>query len=287
MRFGASTFIWASTPFGTDTLDLIEKVKGFGFDLIEICVEKPKSIDPDLIRARLAPGGPESAGLRRLRTRPRHEFDDAGTRETAALYLRKCVDIASEIGSPTVSGSDVRGRRQHRDADAARSAERNGTGRRTRCARSPITRPAAACNWRSNRSTNSRPTSINTVEQGAAVHRGHGPRKRRTPPGHVPHEHRREEYSGREFEARAATFSNSTLAPMTAARPERIICHGATSPPRSRRPIPGAGRDRSFPSEIKEIARAVSLGARWRKARTRWRRNGLAHLRGVFGGASR
>ena len=64
MRFGASTFIWAS-PFGTDTLDLIGKVKGFGFDLIEICVEDPATIDTDAIRRAL-----EAAGLARWSAAP-------------------------------------------------------------------------------------------------------------------------------------------------------------------------------------------------------------------------
>ena len=52
MQFGASTFIWAS-PFRADTLDLIDKVKDFGFDLIEICVEQPELIEMDPIRSRL------------------------------------------------------------------------------------------------------------------------------------------------------------------------------------------------------------------------------------------
>ena len=40
MQYGASTFIWVS-PFSNKTLDLIDKVKEIGFDLIEICVEDP------------------------------------------------------------------------------------------------------------------------------------------------------------------------------------------------------------------------------------------------------
>lgn len=37
MRVGASTFIWVS-PFSNKTPDLIDLVKAFCFDLIEICV---------------------------------------------------------------------------------------------------------------------------------------------------------------------------------------------------------------------------------------------------------
>jgi hypothetical protein len=42
MRVGASTFIWVS-PFSNKTLDLIDRVKAFGFGLIEIRVEDPET----------------------------------------------------------------------------------------------------------------------------------------------------------------------------------------------------------------------------------------------------
>ena len=51
MRVGASTFIWVS-PFSNKTLDLIDRVKAFGFDLIEICVEDPETIHVAAIGAR-------------------------------------------------------------------------------------------------------------------------------------------------------------------------------------------------------------------------------------------
>ena len=41
------------SPFSADTLDLIEKVKDLGFDLIEICIEDPDTIDTALIRRSL------------------------------------------------------------------------------------------------------------------------------------------------------------------------------------------------------------------------------------------
>jgi D-psicose/D-tagatose/L-ribulose 3-epimerase len=52
MQFGASTFIWVS-PFSNQTLDLFDRVKAFGFDLIEVCVEDPDAIDLAAIRARI------------------------------------------------------------------------------------------------------------------------------------------------------------------------------------------------------------------------------------------
>ncbi|MHB8277253.1 MAG: hypothetical protein ACYDIA_06330 [Candidatus Humimicrobiaceae bacterium] len=50
MQFGASIFIWAS-PFSDDKIDhLVEKIKNFGFDLIELCIENPDIINPGKVR---------------------------------------------------------------------------------------------------------------------------------------------------------------------------------------------------------------------------------------------
>jgi D-psicose/D-tagatose/L-ribulose 3-epimerase len=103
LHFGASTFIWAS-PFGTDTLDLIDKVKSLGFDFIEICVERPETIDTDLILARLRETDLKALVCGAFGTDRDMSAEAAATRENAALYLRKCIDIAHELGSPTVSG---------------------------------------------------------------------------------------------------------------------------------------------------------------------------------------
>ena len=56
MRFGASTFIWVS-PFSNKTLDLIDRIRDFGFDLIEICIEDPETIDVSAIRSRTGRAG--------------------------------------------------------------------------------------------------------------------------------------------------------------------------------------------------------------------------------------
>ena len=44
MKFGVSTFLWTS-PFSTNSFDLVYKVKEIGFDIIEIAVEKKELID--------------------------------------------------------------------------------------------------------------------------------------------------------------------------------------------------------------------------------------------------
>ena len=103
MRIGASTFLWMS-PFSSDTLGLIDRVKDFGFDLIEICVEDPETIDTTLVRRGLerAQLGVTVCGV--FRADRDMSSDDQAVRSNAIGYCRRCVDIAAELGSDVVVG---------------------------------------------------------------------------------------------------------------------------------------------------------------------------------------
>jgi D-psicose/D-tagatose/L-ribulose 3-epimerase len=103
MRFGASTFIWVS-PFSSATLDLIDKVADFGFDLIEICVEDPATIDAAAISGRLRKAGIGATVCGAFGPDRDLSADDAATRESGLRYLARCVDIAADLGSPIVAG---------------------------------------------------------------------------------------------------------------------------------------------------------------------------------------
>src|SRR5579871_207833 len=102
-RFGASTFIWVS-PFSNDQLDLIDKVKDFGFDLIEICVETPDTIDPEAISARAQRVGIAVSICGAFGPGRDLSSDDASVRGGGLAYLRRCIDLARDVGSPFVSG---------------------------------------------------------------------------------------------------------------------------------------------------------------------------------------
>ena len=53
IKFGASTWLWAS-PFTTETIeDLFPKISQMGFDVVEIAVEDPTLIDIKKVRSAL------------------------------------------------------------------------------------------------------------------------------------------------------------------------------------------------------------------------------------------
>jgi D-psicose/D-tagatose/L-ribulose 3-epimerase len=103
MKFGASTFIWVS-PFSNENLHIIEKVKNFGFDVLEICIEDPNTIDTDQIKATLDTNGIKALVCGAFGPTRDISSDDKNIREQGVKYLKKCIDISDELGSPLVSG---------------------------------------------------------------------------------------------------------------------------------------------------------------------------------------
>jgi D-psicose/D-tagatose/L-ribulose 3-epimerase len=103
MRYGASTFIWVS-PFSNRTLDLIDKAKAFGFDILEVCVEDPDTIDPTAIRARMGRVGMDITVCGAFGPSRDLSSGDPAVRDAGLAYLRRCIDIAQALGSPFVSG---------------------------------------------------------------------------------------------------------------------------------------------------------------------------------------
>lgn len=103
MKFGASTFIWAS-PFSNATLDLVDKIADLGFDLIEVCVEDPSTIDTAAIRKRIDHAGIGATVCGAFGPDRDMSADDAGTRRNAIAYVKRCADIAAELGADIVVG---------------------------------------------------------------------------------------------------------------------------------------------------------------------------------------
>jgi D-psicose/D-tagatose/L-ribulose 3-epimerase len=103
MKFGASTFIWVS-PFSNQTLELIDKVKDMGFDYLEICIEDPETIEVDAIRNQLNKVGIQVLVCGAFGPNRDISSEDPAIRAEAVEYIKTCIDIATGLGSPLVSG---------------------------------------------------------------------------------------------------------------------------------------------------------------------------------------
>ena len=103
MIFGSSSFIWVS-PFSDQTYDIIDRVRRFGFDAIEICIEDPGQLNPH----RLAQYIQEAQCLPLIcgAFGPDRDIssEDERIRQSGIDYLKTCIDYAGIIGSELVSG---------------------------------------------------------------------------------------------------------------------------------------------------------------------------------------
>ena len=103
MQFGASTFIWVS-PFSNRTLELMDRAKAMGFDILEICIEDPDTIDVAAIRAKAAETGIGVTICGAFGPSRNVSSEDAAVRGEGLDYLKRCIDFAEGLGSPSVCG---------------------------------------------------------------------------------------------------------------------------------------------------------------------------------------
>jgi D-psicose/D-tagatose/L-ribulose 3-epimerase len=103
MLFGASTFIWTS-PFSNASLELIDHASRIGFDIIEICVEDPVTIDVEKIRARLEATGMQATVCGAFGPNRDISSEEPETQSAASAYLSRCIEISLALGSGIVLG---------------------------------------------------------------------------------------------------------------------------------------------------------------------------------------
>lgn len=101
--FGASTFIWVS-PFTTAHIDLLEKVKSMGYDIVEIAVEDATLVDWDLVKTTA-----DALDLKITISGAFGEERDISStnpafREGGKNYIIECIKIAAKMGSPIFGG---------------------------------------------------------------------------------------------------------------------------------------------------------------------------------------
>ncbi len=104
MQFGANTFIWRS-PFSTETdLDLIERIKDMGFDLIEIAVEDPAHVDLQVLKAALEKNEMKAVMCGVFGPGRNISSLDAEERANAESYLKWMIDAAADLDAGPVIG---------------------------------------------------------------------------------------------------------------------------------------------------------------------------------------
>ena len=103
MLFGASSFIWES-PFGDDKIYLAKHVAELGFEVLEICIENPTRVSAPVIRSAVEEAGVGLSVCGAFGPERDISHEDSELRQSGIDYLKFCVDLAAEVGSPNVVG---------------------------------------------------------------------------------------------------------------------------------------------------------------------------------------
>ncbi|MEV6521488.1 sugar phosphate isomerase/epimerase family protein [Longispora sp. NPDC051575] len=99
---GVNTWVWTSPLTNADLAVLAPRIAHWGFDVIELPVERPGDWDPDRAAELLASLGLAASVV--LVMPPGRELVAAASVAETQDYLRHCVDVAVTLGAPTVSG---------------------------------------------------------------------------------------------------------------------------------------------------------------------------------------
>lgn len=100
---GLSTFVLAS-PFSDADVGMFAKVKQYGYDQVEVCIESPALLTPDTVARAAADHGLEVLVCGAFGPDRDVSSEDASRRQGGIDYLQGCVEFAAAVGSPWVSG---------------------------------------------------------------------------------------------------------------------------------------------------------------------------------------
>jgi D-psicose/D-tagatose/L-ribulose 3-epimerase len=101
---GASTWIWVSPLTDERLAELAPKVRGLGFDVIELQVEEPGQWDPGRAAELAAEHGLATSLCCVMPPGRDLALEDGEAAAATVDYLEHCVEVAARIGSPVVAG---------------------------------------------------------------------------------------------------------------------------------------------------------------------------------------
>lgn len=103
IKFGVSTWLWTS-PFTTDTIDIFPKIKGMGYDVVEIPIEDPDLIDVKKVKEALDKNELEAVVCGAFGPSRDLTNDDPSFHQTSLNYIESCLNICKGLGAGFFAG---------------------------------------------------------------------------------------------------------------------------------------------------------------------------------------
>lgn len=101
---GVNTWVWVSPLTDASLAELAPRVRGWGFDVIELPVENPGDWDPGRAAEVLAANDLRASVVLVMGEGRELVATDAATVAATQDYLRHVVDVAAAVGAPTIGG---------------------------------------------------------------------------------------------------------------------------------------------------------------------------------------
>jgi len=103
MKFGLNTFLFAS-PFTTEKIDILKKIKDIGFDGVEVSYENKGDIDFPTVKAAIQDNGLECSSICGAFGPGRDLRGTAEEQKIAADYIKDCIDACVGLGADMFAG---------------------------------------------------------------------------------------------------------------------------------------------------------------------------------------
>ncbi len=103
LEYAVHAYAWTGA-WSNATLELIDRAKGLGFDLIEIPLMEVEQVDPQAIRRRLGEVGLDVCTSTVLPLSADLTGEEEAVRRRGLDYLKRCLRVTAEMGATVFSG---------------------------------------------------------------------------------------------------------------------------------------------------------------------------------------
>lgn len=103
LRYAVHAYAWTNS-WSNETLDIIDRAKGLGFDLVEIPLMEIEKVDAKAIKERADAAGMALCTSTACSEATDPTAEDAAVREAALDYLKQCIQATADMGGTVFTG---------------------------------------------------------------------------------------------------------------------------------------------------------------------------------------
>lgn len=103
LRYAVHAYAWTNS-WSNETLDIIDRARALGFDLVEVPLMEIEKVDPAAIKARAAEAGMGLCTSTACSEATDPTGEDGAVRVAALTYLKECIQATADMGGTVFTG---------------------------------------------------------------------------------------------------------------------------------------------------------------------------------------